>query len=196
MFHTHAETRCNPCSIGANWDSCKHNTHDIQRGNLVTEVSETTNSFEESGEIIWEGSSPATFEDDLLATSIYTVLIEDGRQVDVELIGDDGETNTFTPCEMGCSASEDPGYYLAGTILVSDGGIWKIRFSGDVVGDSDLRIKEYKVPFFVEESVSVLFGVGGCCISIVFLIAGVIVGFSSKREKVQPVEWVQASGNN
>ena len=64
------------------------------------------------------------------------------------------------------------------------------------MGDSDLRIKEYKVPFFVEESVSVLFGVGGCCISIVFLVAGVIVGFSSKREKVQPVEWVQASGNN
>lgn len=165
-------------------------------GNLVTEVSETTNSFEESGEIIWEGSSPATFEDDLLATSIYTVLIEDGRQVDVELIGDDGETNTFTPCEVGCGASEDSGYYLAGTILVSDGGIWKIRFSGDVVGDSDLRIKEYKVPFFVEESASVLFGVGGCCISIVFLVVGAIVGFSSKREKVRPVEWVPVNGNN
>ena len=165
-------------------------------GNLVTEVSETTNSFEESGEVIWEGSSPATFEDDLLATSIYTVLIEDGRQVDVELIGDDGETNTFTPCEVGCSASEDPGYYMAGTILVSDGGVWKIRFSGDVVGDSDLRIKEYKVPFFAEESVGVLFGVGGCCISIVFLVAGAIVGFSSKQEKVQPVEWVPVSGNN
>ncbi len=165
-------------------------------GNLVTEVSETGNSFEESGEVIWEGSSPATFEDDLSATSIYTVLIEDGRQVDVELIGDDGETNTFTPCEVGCSAHEDPGYYVAGTILVSDGGVWKIRFSGDVVGDSDLRIKEYKVPFFAEESVGVLFGVGGCCISIVFLVAGAIVGFSSKQEKVQPVEWVPVSGNN
>ena len=165
-------------------------------GNLVTEVSETGNSFEESGEVIWEGSSPATFEDDLFATSIYTVLIEDGRQVDVELIGDDGETNTFTPCEVGCSAHEDPGYYVAGTILVSDGGVWKIRFSGDVVGDSDLRIKEYKVPFFAEESVGVLFGVGGCCISIVFLVAGAIVGFSSKQEKVQPVEWVPVSGNN
>tara|TARA_B100000003_G_scaffold183429_1_gene176475 strand:+ start:496 stop:1074 length:579 start_codon:yes stop_codon:yes gene_type:complete len=165
-------------------------------GNLVTEVSETANSFEESGEVIWEGSSPATFEDDLFATSIYTVLIEDGRQVDVELIGDDGETNTFTPCEVGCSAHEDPGYYVAGTILVSDGGVWKIRFSGDVVGDSDLRIKEYKVPFFAEESVGVLFGVGGCCISIVFLVAGAIVGFSSKQEKVQPVEWVPVSGNN
>ena len=165
-------------------------------GNLVTEVSETEDSFEESGEVIWEGRSPATFEDNLLATSIYTVLIEDGRQVDVDLIGDDGETNTFTPCEVGCGASEDPGYYLAGTIVVSDGGIWKIRFSGDVVGDSNLRIKEYKVPFFVEESVSVLLGVGGCCISIVFLVAGAIVGFSSKREKVQPVEWVPVSGNS
>ena len=165
-------------------------------GNLVTEVSETEDSFEESGEVIWEGRSPATFEDNLLATSIYAVLIEDGRQVDVDLIGDDGETNTFTPCEVGCSAPEDPGYYLAGTIVVSDGGIWKIRFSGDVVGDSNLRIKEYKVPFFVEESVSVLLGVGGCCISIVFLVAGAIVGFSSKREKVQPVEWVPVSGNS
>lgn len=165
-------------------------------GNLVTEVSETEDSFEESGEVIWEGRSPATFEDNLLATSIYAVLIEDGRQVDVELIGDDGETNTFTPCEVGCGASEDPGYYLAGTIVVSDGGIWKIRFSGDVVGDSNLRIKEYKVPFFVEESVSVMLGVGGCCISIVFLVAGAIVGFSSKREKVQPVEWVPVSGNS
>ena len=65
-----------------------------------------------------------------------------------------------------------------------------------MVGDSDLRIKEYKAPLFVAESVSVLFGVGGCCISIVFLIAGAIVGFSSKREKVQPVEWVPVSGNN
>ena len=165
-------------------------------GNLVTEVSETEDSFEESGEVIWEGRSPATFEDNLLATSIYAVLIEDGRQVDVDLIGDDGETNTFTQCEVGCGASEDPGYYLAGTIVVSDGGIWKIRFSGDVVGDSNLRIKEYKVPFFVEESVSVLLGVGGCCISIVFLVAGAIVGFSSKREKVQPVEWVPVSGNS
>ena len=165
-------------------------------GNLVTEVSETEDSFEESGEVIWEGRSPATFEDNLLASSIYAVLIEDGRQVDVDLIGDDGETNTFTPCEVGCGASEDPGYYLAGTIVVSDGGIWKIRFSGDVVGDSNLRIKEYKVPFFVEESVSVLLGVGGCCISIVFLVAGAIVGFSSKREKVQPVEWVPVSGNS
>ena len=165
-------------------------------GNLVTEVSETEDSFEESGEVIWEGRSPATFEDNLLATSIYAVLIEDGRQVDGDLIGDDGETNTFTQCEVGCGASEDPGYYLAGTIVVSDGGIWKIRFSGDVVGDSNLRIKEYKVPFFVEESVSVLLGVGGCCISIVFLVAGAIVGFSSKREKVQPVEWVPVSGNS
>lgn len=58
--------------------------------------------------------------------SIYQVLIEDGRNVDVELIGDDGETNTFTPCEMGCSVSEGPGYYLAGNIIVSDGGTWKI----------------------------------------------------------------------
>ena len=165
-------------------------------GNLVTEVSETEDSFEESGEVIWEGRSPATFEDNLLATSIYEVLIEDGRQVDVDLIGDDGETNTFTQCEVRCGASEDPGYYLAGTIVVSDGGIWKIRFSGDVVGDSNLRIKEYKVPFFVEESVSVMLGVGGCCISIVFLVAGAIVGFSSKREKVQPVEWVPVSGNS
>ena len=165
-------------------------------GNLVTEVSETEDSFEESGEVIWEGRSPATFEDNLLATSIYAVLIEDGRQVDVDLVGDDGETNTFTPCEVGCGASEDSGYYLAGTIVVSDGGIWKIRFSGDVVGDSNLRIKEYKVPFFVEESVSVMLGVGGCCISIVFLVAGAIVGFSSKREKVQPVEWVPVSGNS
>ena len=164
--------------------------------NLFTEVADTTDSFEESGVVIWEGSSPATFEGDLLAMSIYTVLIEDGRQVDVELIGDDGETNTFTPCEVGCNAPEDPGYYLAGTIMIGDGGTWKIRFSGDVVGDSDLRIKEFKVPLFVEESVSVLFGVGGCCISIVFLVAGVIVGFSSKREKVQPVEWVPVSGNN
>ena len=53
-------------------------------GNLVTEVSETEDSFEESGEVIWEGRSPATFEGDLLAMSIYTVLIEDGRRVDVE----------------------------------------------------------------------------------------------------------------
>jgi uncharacterized membrane protein len=163
---------------------------------LVTEVTEMEDSFDESGEVVWEGSSPATFEGDLLAMSIYEVLIEDGRRVDVELIGDDGETNTFTPCEVSCGASEDPGYYLAGTIMVSDGGTWKIRFSGDVVGDSDLMIKEFKIPFFVEESVSVLFGVGGCCISIVFLVAGVIVGFSSKREKVQPVEWVPVSGNN
>lgn len=164
--------------------------------NLFTEVTDSAESFEENAVIIWEGNSPATFEGELLLTSIYAVLIEDGRRVDVELIGDDGETNTFTPCEVGCGAPEDPGYYLAGTISISDEGIWKIRFSGDVVGDSDLRIKEFKVPFFVEESVSVLFGVGGCCISIVFLVAGVIVGFSSKREKVQPVEWVPVSGNN
>ena len=165
--------------------------------NLITEVEDiSAESIEEGAVVIWEGNSPATFEGELLVTSIYTVLIEDGRQVDVELIGDDGETNTFTPCEVGCGASEDPGYYLAGTIMVSDGGTWKIRFSGDVVGDSDLRIKEFKVPLFLEESVIVLFGVGGCCISIVFLVAGVIVGFSSKREKVQPVEWVPVSDNN
>jgi len=165
--------------------------------NLFTEVTDSAESFEENGVVIWEGNSPATFEGELVLTSIYAVLIEDGRQVDVELIGDDGETNTFTPCEVGCGASEDPGYYLAGTISISDGGIWKIRFSGDVVGDSDLRIKEFKVPFHVEESVSVLFGVGGCCISIVFLVAGAIVAFSSNQEKVQPVEcWVAESSNN
>jgi len=165
--------------------------------NLITEVEDiSAESIEEGAVVIWEGNSPATFEGELLVTSIYTVLIEDGRRVDVELIGDDGETNTFTPCEVGCGASEDPGYYLAGFISISDGGFWKIRFSGDVVGDSDLRIKEFKVPFFVEEQVSVLFGVGGCCISIVFLVAGAIVGFSSKRERVQPVEWVPVSYNN
>ena len=157
--------------------------------NLYTEVNETAGSFEESGEIIWEGSSPATFEGELLTTSFYDVLIEDGRKVDVELIGGDGDRNRFTPCGVSCSSSDDPGYYVAGTIFISDGGIWKIRFSGDVVGDSDLRIKEYEVPFFAEESVSVLFGVGGCCISIVFLVAGAIVGFSSNQEKVQHVEW-------
>lgn len=165
-------------------------------GNLVTEVAETEDSFEEAGKVIWEGSSPATFEGDLLATRIYTVLIEDGRSVDVELIGDDGDANTFTPCEVGCGASEDPGYYLAGTVVVGDSGIWKIRFSGDVVGDSDLRIKEFNIPFFVEESLSVLFGVGGCCISIVFLIAGAIVGFSSKRKKIHSEDWLPALDKN
>ena len=150
--------------------------------NLLTEFNETSDSFGEEGEVIWEGSSPTRFEGELLTTSIYAVLIEDGRRVDVELIGDDGDTNTFTPCEVGCSASEDPGYYLAGTIVVSDGGPWEIRFSGDVVGDSKLRIKEFRIPFFVEESVSVLFGVSGCCISTVILAAGSIIGLSSKKK--------------
>ena len=150
--------------------------------NLFSEFDETRDSFDEEGEVIWEGSSPARFEGELLTTSIYSVLIEDGRSVDVELIGDDGDKNTFTPCEMGCSASEDPGYYLAGTIAVSDGGPWEIRFSGDVVGDSSLRIKEFKIPFFMEELVSVLFGIGGCCISTVILAAGSIIGLTSKKK--------------
>ena len=41
--------------------------------NLLTEFNETSDSFDEEGEVIWEGSSPTRFEGELLTEHIRRI---------------------------------------------------------------------------------------------------------------------------
>ena len=137
------------------------------------------------GDEYWTGNTPTTFSGELKWDSIYFVFVEEGRSVSVEVIDGD-EYSRFMPCEEdnSCDFFYEPGYTYVGEISVESSGTWEIKFSGDVVGDSDVMIHEEKFPL------GGIMGLGGGCCglcgALLLLIIGGIMAFTLKdKPKVQ-----------
>ncbi|SVC19402.1 uncharacterized protein METZ01_LOCUS272256 [marine metagenome] len=98
-----------------------------------------------SGTTMWEGKTPATFEG-FLEGGIYSVFLQENRDVSVELVGGD-EKSRFFSCEEDdtCNLYEEPGYTYLGYIYAAHSDDWEVRFSGDVTGDSDIMIQAMEV---------------------------------------------------
>ena len=138
-----------------------------------------------SGEEFWIGKSHSTFSGQLHWNSYYYVFVEEDRSVSVELVDGD-ELSRFYPCEesYSCDYYHSQGYDYIGEISVESSGNWEIEFSGDVVGSSDVMIREEKIP------IDGLLGIGGGCCglcgALLLLIIGGIMAFTLKdKPKVQ-----------
>ena len=148
-------------------------------------VDNALSKAETNGHEYWTGNTPTTFSGELKWDSYYYVFVEEGRSVSVEVIDGD-EYSRFMPCEEdnSCDFFYEPGYTYVGDIFVESSGTWEVKFSGDVVGDSDVMIREDKIP------IGGLLGMGGGCCglcgALLLLIIGGIMAFTMKdKPKVQ-----------
>lgn len=57
-------------------------------------------------------------------------------------------------------------------------GTWEIKFSGDVVGDSDVMIRSLTIP--MNELIGMVAGCGGLCGALLLLIIGGVTAFTLK----------------
>ena len=141
--------------------------------------------FEEGNTELWTGKTPGTFEGEMHPTSIYPVFVQEYRSVDVELLDGD-ENSRFVPCEedYSCESFYEPGYTYVGDVYVSYSDTWRVRFSGDVTGDSDVMIREMSMD--VPGIMTLGFGCMGVCFSLLVLGVGVIFVFTLKESHNDP----------
>ena len=154
-------------------------------GGFSSFMNEMTEEVEGGGTEVWTGKTRATFEGEMNPTSFYPVFVQEGRSVDVELV--DGDVNSrFVPCEedFSCGSFYEPGYTYVGDVIVSYSDIWNVRFSGDVVGGSDVMIRELNMD--VPGIMSLGFGCMGICFSFLLLGVGVIFAFTLKDSSNAP----------
>ena len=147
-------------------------------------MNETINREEEGVSDVWSGKSFTTYEGELVSSSLYPIFVQELRSVDVELLNGDRDSR-FVPCEeeYSCDSIYEPGYSYVGYVKVSKTGDWSIKFSGDVIGDSDVMIKQ--VPVYEDDGLMELgLGCSGICLSIMLLGIGIIFALtlSSRNE--------------
>jgi hypothetical protein len=154
-------------------------------GGVSVDNALSEDSMNPPGDEYWTGNTPTTFSGELKWDSYYYVFVEEGRSVSVEVIDGD-EYSRFMPCEEdnSCDFFYEPGYTYVGDIYVEYSGTWEVKFSGDVVGDSDVMIREDPIP------IGGLLGMGGGCCglcgALLLLIIGGIMAFTLKdKPKVQ-----------
>lgn len=164
-------------------------------GGFSSFMNEMTEEAEIGGTEIWTGETPATFEGQMHVTSLYPVFVQEGRSVDVEVV--DGDVNSrFVPCEedFSCGSFYEPGYTYVGDVTVSYSDTWKVRFSGDVVGGSDVMIRELNMD--MPGLMSLSFGCMGVCFSLLLIGLGVIFAFTLKDNSNNPTPQVTMVNGN
>jgi len=155
---------------------------------------------DEFGEELWTGNTPTRFEGELSFTNIYFVFIEETRDADVTLIGED-DANRFNPCDSGRNAMtcdmiyREGGldYRILGTIEISDAGDWEVVFSGDVTGGSKVMIRE--LPMFNNGVKLAGLGCFGSVFSCLALLVGIILVFTLKENKAPSKQFVYTPGS-
>ncbi|MEC7707051.1 MAG: hypothetical protein VX204_00315 [Candidatus Thermoplasmatota archaeon] len=163
-------------------------------GGLRSFIENMDEGFDAGGTDLWTGKTPATFEGEMNPTSMYPVFVQEYRSVDVELLN--GDVNSrFVPCEedYSCESFYEPGYTYVGDIYVSYSDTWKVRFSGDVTGDSDVMIREISID--VQGFWSFGLGCMGVCLSLLLLGVGVIFAFTLKDNNNPSSQVALVSGN-
>ncbi|MCH1592031.1 MAG: hypothetical protein L7R66_03455 [Candidatus Thalassarchaeaceae archaeon] len=145
---------------------------------------------EEGSTEVWSGKSFSTYEGELSSSYVYPIFVQELRSVDVELLDGDA-LSRFVPCEEdnSCNAIYEPGYTYVGYVDVFHSGTWRIKFSGDVIGDSDVMIRG--VPMTDDGSILQLgLGCSGICISFLLLGTGIVFALTLKERIRDPLSSV------
>ena len=149
-----------------------------------------------AGELMMKEQAPLDYEDNFEWTSIYNVFVEEGYEVDVEVLNG-GDNAYFESCDIwgDCDYYDNEGYQegfqYIGEIIVDQSGTYEINFI--VNGDG-----EEPTVMIREESITGVFGIlggfFGCCLGIIILSIGLIFALVLKDKKTLPQNKVMIVG--
>lgn len=149
-----------------------------------------------AGELMMKDQAPLDYEDNFEWTSIYNVFVEEGYEVDVEVLNG-GDNAYFESCDIwgDCDYYHNEGYQegfqYIGEIIVDQSGTYEINFI--VNGDG-----EEPTVMIREESITGVFGIlggfFGCCLGIIILSIGLIFALVLKDKKTLPPNKVMIVG--
>ena len=145
-----------------------------------------------SGTLMWEGTTPATFEGEFSGFSTYDVWVkksgiyDEEFDVSVEVLND--TAMYFVSCEEWdepCKAI--PGYEYIGEIYLEDmwdAGTYEVQFTDENGGEAAVMIRENG------EGGDFVFtgGLFGCSVGILLLVVGVFLSFITKENKSTYIE--------
>ena len=126
------------------------------------------------GEDVFTGDAPTTWDAELEWKSLYSVYVQEGSEVNVEIANGDSY-NRFIPCEEDRSCQEwndREGYTYIGDISVEDDGNFQIEFSGE----GNVVVLETDIGGFLTAGIGMWCG---CC-SVLVLFVGLIMALVMK----------------
>ena len=140
-----------------------------------------------SGTLMWEGTTPATFEGKFSGSSTYDVWVkksgiyDEESDVSVEVLDD--TAMYFVSCEEWDECRSIPGYKYIGEIYLEDmfdAGTYEVQFTDENGGHPAVMIREDSDGggFFVEMG-----GLFGCFVGILLLVIGVFLSFITSVKK-------------
>ena len=144
-----------------------------------------------SGTLMWEGTTPATFEGEFSGFSTYNVWVkksgiyDEESDVSVEVLDD--TAMYFVSCEEWDECRSIPGYKYIGEIYLEDmwdAGTYEVQFTDENGGEAAVMIRENG------EGGDFVFtgGLFGCSIGILLLAIGGILSFFTKENKSAYIE--------
>jgi len=145
-----------------------------------------------SGTLMWEGTTPATFEGEFSGFSTYYVWVkksgiyDEEFDVSVEVLND--TAMYFESCEEWGECRAIPGYEYIGEIYLEDmfdAGTYEVQFTDENGGEAAVMIREDSDDggFFVEMG-----GLFGCFVGILLLVVGGFLSFITKENKSTYIE--------
>ena len=140
-----------------------------------------------SGTLMWEGTTPATFEGEFSGSSTYDVWVkksgiyDEESDVSVEVLDD--TAMYFVSCEEWDECRSIPGYKYIGEIYLEDmfdAGTYEVQFTDENGGHPAVMIREDSDGggFFV-----LMGGLFGCSVGILLLVIGVFLSFITPDKK-------------
>ncbi len=140
-----------------------------------------------SGTLMWEGTTPATFEGKFSGSSTYDVWVkksgiyDEESDVSVEVLDD--TAMYFVSCEEWDECRSIPGYKYIGEIYLEDmfdAGTYEVQFTDENGGEAAVMIREDSDGggFFV-----LMGGLFGCSVGILLLVIGVFLSFITPDKK-------------
>ena len=156
---------------------------------MVIGISDGTPPDDEdwSGTLMWEGTTPATFEGKFSGSSTYDVWVkksgiyDEESDVSVEVLDD--TAMYFVSCEEWDECRSIPGYKYIGEIYLEDmfdAGTYEVQFTDENGGEAAVMIREDSDGggFFV-----LMGGLFGCSVGILLLVIGVFLSFITPDKK-------------
>ena len=145
-----------------------------------------------SGTLMWEGTTPATFEGEFSGFSTYYVWVkksgiyDEEFDVSVEVLND--TAMYFESCEEWGECRAIPGYEYIGEIYLEDmfdAGTYEVQFTDENGGEAAVMIREDSDGggFFV-----FMGGLFGCFVGILLLVVGGFLSFITKENKSTYIE--------
>ena len=156
----------------------------------------TPDSEDWSGTLMWEGTTPATFEGEFGASSTYNVWAKKRFDVSVEVLNHSKngyELLKFVSCEEWdeCGIYDEegviPGYEYIGEIYLEDmwdAGTYEVQFTDENGGEAAVMIREDGDGGFLV----LMGGLFGCFIGILLLAVGAILSVFTKENKSAYIE--------